>query len=668
MKIPVFLPATTLLFWAWQTGHWLPGIACAVMAESHRLIKTRRQLSFTDYRRAASLSAGLVVALFAVFAAIRGLPYAVIPAIIWLPVATLPLLLAQNHSTRQNLEVEALLFLKRRSDPPTAKGRCIDINWPYLALCLLAASAANVRDLSFYAGMCTLALWALWQIRPAKVSLWLWLITLGLAGLGGYTGANGLENLQQWFTKIGSDFFGGGNVDPYRTATDIGEIGELKLASKIMLRITGPESNQGSFLLHRASYDSYGEQTWFAPKAEMKVLTAAQADGQWQLSPVAGKFVAGSPSTMHIRDELPRGSAVLSLPAGATAITSPDFDALRHNRLGVIKAFGRPGATGYSVKYQQGVIQESAPTDQDLRLPRKDTPALKHLAGELQLSATSPQSSIQNLKQFFEGEFRYALFQPERTFEGSPLRDFLLHNRFGHCEYFATAAAMLLRAAGIPARYAVGYSAQEYSHLEQAWLVRQRHAHAWTRVWTGTGWEDLDTTPITWIEAENARASSFESILDLLSWLQFQLSQWRQALARGELSPWWAAPLVIIFLWIGRRYRKRGSRHFESVVQGPDLIRQHQWPGQDSGYYRIESRLADIGLVRQVNESPQDWYRKALQAHPKLLSLPRLDAIIEAHYYYRFNPERLSGHNHKVLTEGVTDWLNAFELQAEELR
>ena len=92
--------------------------------------------------------------------------------------------------------------------------------------------------------------------------------------------------------------------------------------------------------------------------------------------------------------------------------------------------------------------------------------------------------------------FRYTLYlsgaRPGRT----ALEEFLLTTRAGHCEYFATATALLLREAGVPARYAVGYAVHEWSRVEGRWIVRARDAHAWALAWVDGAWVEVDTTPL----------------------------------------------------------------------------------------------------------------------------------------------------------------------------
>jgi len=62
----------------------------------------------------------------------------------------------------------------------------------------------------------------------------------------------------------------------------------------------------------------------------------------------------------------------------------------------------------------------------------------------------------------------------------------------------------------VPTRYAVGYSVQEWSRLEQRYIVRARHGHSWALVYVNGAWRDVDTTPAI-VHAEEL----FESITDL---------------------------------------------------------------------------------------------------------------------------------------------------------
>ena len=78
---------------------------------------------------------------------------------------------------------------------------------------------------------------------------------------------------------------------------------------------------------------------------------------------------------------------------------------------------------------------------------------------------------------------------------GDPINEFLLNEgRAAHCQYFASAAVILLRCMGIPARYVSGFYAHEPTG--DGLVVRQRDAHAWAECWIdGLGWMTVEATP-----------------------------------------------------------------------------------------------------------------------------------------------------------------------------
>lgn len=79
---------------------------------------------------------------------------------------------------------------------------------------------------------------------------------------------------------------------------------------------------------------------------------------------------------------------------------------------------------------------------------------------------------------------------------GTPLDDFLYRTRAGHCEYFASALAVLLRGAGVPSRLVIGYRGGQWFEDDEMYLVRQSDAHAWVEAFcAGRGWIRLDATP-----------------------------------------------------------------------------------------------------------------------------------------------------------------------------
>lgn len=93
------------------------------------------------------------------------------------------------------------------------------------------------------------------------------------------------------------------------------------------------------------------------------------------------------------------------------------------------------------------------------------------------------------------GRFKYSVEMPD-TGDKVPLDVFLFEEKRGHCEYFATALAVMLRAVGIPARNVNGFVGGKYNRFGGYYAVTQSEAHSWVEArLSGRGWVTLDPTP-----------------------------------------------------------------------------------------------------------------------------------------------------------------------------
>lgn len=102
---------------------------------------------------------------------------------------------------------------------------------------------------------------------------------------------------------------------------------------------------------------------------------------------------------------------------------------------------------------------------------------------------------IEGIRQLFEDQFTYSLSPGASPRDRDFVEYFLKESKTGYCVHFATAAAALLRAAGIPARYAEGYVAPCGEGTQ--WVsVPDRNAHAWVEIYAGgQGWIPIEVTP-----------------------------------------------------------------------------------------------------------------------------------------------------------------------------
>jgi transglutaminase-like putative cysteine protease len=118
------------------------------------------------------------------------------------------------------------------------------------------------------------------------------------------------------------------------------------------------------------------------------------------------------------------------------------------------------------------------------------------LAKELTLGATSDLESAQRIVRYLQSDrYKYSLELPAVKNQ-QPLEAFLFDQKRGHCEYFASAMAILLRSVDIPARNVTGFVGGRYNPYGGYYALRQGDAHSWVEAYIdGRGWVTYDPTP-----------------------------------------------------------------------------------------------------------------------------------------------------------------------------
>ncbi len=698
MKAPPLLLGATLLFWGWQAGYPIAGAILGLILEAPRLIKTRWEFANEDFQRIWTfctllLLASLVYAFTANegpadfreffqnpnFATQRDAGTAsartAASVIRWLPMVFFPFVAAQLYSSRGAIPLETISLILRvrwrkarqlgQKVPPS---RNFDVSYIYFALCLVAASIQTSENNPFFWGLCVLVPWAMWPHRSRRYKLALWLGMVALAIGLGYLAQRGVGELTRYLEGINSQLFaylGRRRFDFAQARTQIGRIGKLKNSARILLRLEVPQYHPAPALLREACYRSYKETYWIAdtPRASFETIPSDTNQTTWQLVP--GKPAA---STVTIACSLPGGQGLLPLPTGTARLENLPAYGLQKSELGAILAQG-PGLVIFDACHAPGLTYDSpANTNQDLAVPAREAPALQQVLFELGLTNGNWQAAREGLRAFFLDHFSYSTWQgppPLSATNTTPLADFLLRSRSGHCEYFATATVLLLRQLHIPARYAVGYAVHE-SPSPGKYLVRQRDAHAWCLVWNANRgiWEDFDTTPASWIEAEKQRASAFQFLSDVWSRIGFEIAKirWGQTRLRQYLL-WSLIPILVVLLYqiVFRRRRRQG----QSAAGAQDL---HDWPGRDSDFYRLAHLLEKRGLSRQPGEALARWLRRVLD-RPEVAELRHpLERLLQLHYRYRFDPAGLTPAERAMLREEVNRCVASLSRAKPQLR
>ncbi len=654
------LLAAALAFWGWQTKNGYAAAGFAVVMLLPALTRLRLELTERDQHRIADLTMILYVAVAASFIATDGLRAGVHESLVWLPGIALPLMLAQTMCVEGRIPLTALFrYLRRlKSRGEKINDSSVDLTGPYLALILIASGMANQPGYGYFIGIVLIVAAGLFRIKPSRVGIARWLLALSVSAGAGFAAQAGLHTLQtlveDWIIDLQ---LSGPLLDPYRSSTRLGELGRLKAEDAIVMRVyANKEGTDKPALLHRASYNRYAGTTWLAHHGNLEAL-ASRGDGTVFALGGAGAADRSADSlSLRLSQRVHGGRALVGLPLNASAVSDLVASRVRSNSLGAVQAEMEVPWTFYNVLYSPAAAVASpgysAAGTEDLHIPEKERPALEALARQLGLAGMPPAAAAQRINAHFAG-FEYATvrnhsFSDLITGSETPLAEFLNTTRRGHCEYFATATTLLLRSAGIPARYATGYAVQDWSAWEDAWIVRERHSHAWARAFMDGQWTDVDTTPAAWFAEEESLAPFGQKAADFLRWAGFRWTT-RDG-SETRILAWGVVALAaLILIW---KLVTEGGLVRLAQRAGKSRVDR---PGGDSEFYAIEALMAKK-TPRTPSEPLLEWLPRAEAALEAGLRV-QLEDLASLHYRYRFDPAGLPEGERARLSTGCSEAL-----------
>ena len=275
--------------------------------------------------------------------------------------------------------------------------------------------------------------------------------------------------------------------------------------------------------------------------------------------------------------------------------------------------------------------------DNYLRIPAPLGARLSALASEIMAGQRTPAAKVQAVVAWLRRTHSYTtnLKRDERI--ADPLEDFLFAEKDGHCEYFASAAAILLRTGGVPTRYVNGFLGGEWNDLRQAITVRENRAHAWVEAYLGReGWVRVDATPSL---SRTSRMGTLRQLVDAaeLFWgrwvVEYNASQ--QILLAQRLGQ----KLGFSGRSFGSGRRVTGLTRRQAIVFAGIVVlaivlvsqrkRFMRWRWQQRGadgslrgvapiarvYQATVKRLAAAGLPRRQWETPREYLSRLKDFH-----------------------------------------------------
>jgi transglutaminase-like putative cysteine protease len=653
---PRLLTGAAVLFWGAMTGRPLIGLALALLVESPNWVKWRWDFDEAAISRTWQLVT-VLTALVLVLILLEGERAKAMPLLVtWLPALLLPMQLAQSFGMRRSMTLSSFsYFAKRRQDRNRRHGLEepeVHVNFGniYLVVTLVASTLGHNAEAGlFLPGLLVLGIWR-FTAMPGRRPLAL-VAVFAMAGGAALLGQAALNRAYDWLNHFG----GSGSQwmsDATHARTAIGALHDVKLSNDIVWRIRTEEGQRAPRLLRRATFDRYQGVTW---------RIASIADPEWppdrfrdvdSVEPVVGEayYLTNPrlPSDQAIAAELPRfemrGSlrpgAAMPLPSDTASITGFELDAIERNPLGTVRVFPSVPVLHGLVLWNSGETPESPPIERhDLRVPSIERDGLRRaLESAGVVPGMTAREVIARIGAWFAGEFNYTLYlsmdSPRASAaDGTPITWFLESTRRGHCEYFATAAALMMREAGFPARYCTGYAVIERDTRRREFVVRGIHGHAWCRVWIEeeNRWIDFDPTPPDWLALETRGDLSLRQ--RMVDWVQRHredLFVWRsdprnRLILAGVLS----VPGLVVIVLVGRRLWR--SRRL-MVDGGGRPLRA----GDTTPLWMIESAARRHLGARPPGVPYARWL--APLAGPEAAGGETLAEAIELHQWLRFDP------------------------------
>jgi len=633
MKHPPLLLTVGLILWGWQTNQLVIAIIMALAIEYSRWCKWRCEINDKNFNRIADITS-IIFLFFIVYEFSSKSAHGIFIILASLPYVFFILITAQLYSQKGTVQLSALFISLRNqnknllNDYPLR----IDLTYPYLFICILSASSGNKNQIIFFICICLILSYALYNIRPKRYKLGLWLFILSITFLFSYLGQQGLQIVQSRIELMAGDFLEQmlwRSRDPDKTYTAIGTIGKLKLSDLIHVRVKTEQKLDSSLLLREASYTKYAYGTWSNNKKTFTVIDPEIGDAVWNIGPKPDEDKKYIISTKFLGEK-----SVIPIPHGTYRISDVNAIDIDRNGLGTVNMDLKPGWIEYSAHAGSSPILDDEPTEDDLHIESIYEPVITKIANELGLFSKSPDKIVEIIESYFEENFSYSLIQTYRFRGTNKLADFLLYRKKGHCEYFATTTTLLLRAAGIPARYTVGYSITEYSRLEKQYIARARDAHSWVNAYVNGQWKIIDTTPGIWIPLEAEGEPWWLPLADIWSWLQYLVSRWEDYKEKdgGTIIVWGSLIFIIVYVCWRVMYRKLVIRKHHDK---PKLKIQIVYSGMDSPFYNLINYLEKRTSKRSPGETIRQWIKRINNQLENTIS----NDLIDMHYKYRFDPK-----------------------------
>jgi protein-glutamine gamma-glutamyltransferase len=354
-----------------------------------------------------------------------------------------------------------------------------------------------------------------------------------------------------FFPRFSAGYLGRTSLQPtlmsgFSDDVELGQIGEIKKNSTVVMRVrTGKPVGYPTLRWRGIALSSFDGKRWSSPEHDSVTIPAGMngwinlterpaepADPTATilrytilLQPVATDTMFAPANAISIRGNLSgegsstelgaRRSYIIRDSTGSLFNPFHNFSTLRYEGFSLLPARNVPRLRAASTEYSEEIRNIY------LQLPKLD-PRIPELAKQITARAQTPFDKTITLENYLRSHYAYNLNLTGKPGD-DPLAHFLFETRSGHCEYFASAMAIMLRTLDIPTREVNGFLPGEYNDLGEDYIVRASDAHSWVEVYfPGTGWMTFDPTPPG---AEDA-GGFFSRLGQYMDWFELSWNEW----------------------------------------------------------------------------------------------------------------------------------------------
>jgi transglutaminase-like putative cysteine protease len=352
-----------------------------------------------------------------------------------------------------------------------------------------------------------------------------------------------------FFPRFSAGYLGRASMRPslmtgFSDDVELGQIGEIKKNSAVVMRVkTGKPVGDPMLRWRGIALSTFDGRRWTAPHHNV-ISVAPNADG-WIY--VGEPVQQPDSSAIELQYEIllqPLATDAVFAPANAVSLrgnfsggnVNPAWNSRRNylfrdftgSLSNPFRSYDQVRYYGYSrLPRVNGAKLRRAGAEypEDVRAIYLQLPALDARIPELSKTVTAraatPYEKAVAIEGYLRSRFAYTLNLTGKPGD-DPLAHFLFVTRAGHCEYFASAMAIMLRTLGIPSREVNGFLPGEYNDLAGDYIVRASDAHSWVEVYfPGSGWVTFDPTP-----AAAQDFGLFSRLGQYIDWMELSWSEW----------------------------------------------------------------------------------------------------------------------------------------------